>query len=413
MQPLAIAVLSGLTPDGIETEFYDECVEDIPQEIETDLVAISAHTFSARRAYQLAQQFRKRGITVVLGGYHPSACPEEALMYADAVVQGPAEGVWGQLVQDAATGRLAKIYRQETPFPLSGIRYDRRLFQGKKYTNLVPIEFGRGCTCACEFCSVTTFSRGYLTRPIDEVLAELEQADNRRVLFVDDNLCSDRDRARQLFEALEGMRIQWGCQVRSDIATDTSLLALMARSGCRMVMIGFESLQHENLLQMKKGPYCRVDAYPAAIQKIRDHGMMIYGSFIFGYDGDTKEIFSKTVDFALEHHFALANFNTLNPMPGTRLYRRLLSEGRLLEGRWWLNEHYHYGEVMFIPRQLSPAELKYGCLKARQAFFRYSSIVKRLFDFSTNCSSVANASLFLAANLIARKECMRKMKRIV
>lgn len=413
MQPLSIAVLSGLTPCDVDREFYDECVEEIPTDIETGLAAISAHTFSALRAYRIADAFRRRGIPVVLGGYHPSACPREALGHADSVVVGPAEGVWEKVVADVRAGGLAKIYRSRGPLSLSGVRYDRTIFRGKKYTPLFPVEFGRGCRFRCEFCSVSAFhGHMHAVRALEDVLEDVRAADPRRVLFVDDNIFADRVNAGRLFEALEGAKVQWGCQISIDVAGDASLLERMARSGCRMVLIGFESLLDDNLRQMKKGSHRSAADYRTAIEKLRDQGIMIYGSFVFGYDADSKDVFARTVDFALEHRFALANFNTLNPMPGTRLHQRLRAEGRLLEERWWLDEKYRYGEVMFVPRLLSPQELKEGCIWARREFFRYSSIAKRLLDPRANSSSLGHAGLFLVANLVARRECMAKMRRI-
>jgi len=413
MQPLAFAALSAETPADVETELFDECIEPVPLDLETDLVALSAHTFSARRAYQIADRFRNRGIPVVMGGYHPTFLPEEALEHADAVVVGPAEGQWRGVVEDAGKHRLQRIYRAKSVVPGDRLRYDCRIFQGKRYNPVFPVEFSRGCRFACEFCSVSAFNNfTFQTRPVDRVMEDIEKAGAERILIVDDNVFSHRQEAKRLFERLVPMRIKWGCQISIDVAKDDAMLALMAKSGCIFFLVGFESLRKGNLKQMKKGSNVSCEDCSGAIEKINDHGIMIYASFVFGYDFDTTDVFEETVAFSMKHKFALVNFNTLNPMPGTALYDRLKSEGRLIEERWWLHEKYKYGEVMFRPRQMTPQELKEGCIRARLAFSRYSSILRRAFHRKANSRNMGNLGLYLIANWITRKETRNKMDRI-
>ncbi|MCP5105033.1 MAG: B12-binding domain-containing radical SAM protein [bacterium] len=413
MHPLAISVLLGLTPGAEDVRVYDECVEDIPFDIETDLVAITAQTFTVRRAYEVADRFRKRGIPVVIGGYHPSFMPDEALLHADAVVIGGAEGVWQQVLEDVKNKRLAKIYRGSHSASLKGLKYCRDHFINKRYNKLFPVEFNRGCRFDCDFCSVSAFhGRTYRWRPIDEVTAEIAGGNARYVLLVDDNVFCDRNMTMEFFKALEPLKIEWGCQISIDMARDEQMLRLMAKSGCAVVMIGLESLNNENLRQMKKGANLKNNDYVDVIEKIRSYGIMIYGSFVFGYDFDTVDVFERTVDFALENNFFLCNFNTLNPMPGTRLYGRLKQEGRLVKEDWWLDKKYQYGEVMFHPLKMTPGELKQGCIDGRTKFYKHSSMFKRLLDFKANCRSFSHLALFLAANVVARKEIIRKTKQI-
>jgi radical SAM superfamily enzyme YgiQ (UPF0313 family) len=413
MPPLAFAALRAHTPPGIQVEFFDECIEELPERPDTNLVALSVHTFAARRAYGLADRYRRQGIPVVLGGYHPTFRPEEALQRADAVVAGHAEGPWEKVLQDAARGTLGGIYRAEGPPDACTLRYDMHVFHGKKYHPLLPVEFSRGCRYACEFCSVSAFHpHGYTTRPHQAVLDDIRRTGARRVLFVDDNIFADREEARRLFEALVPLKIRWGCQVSLDITRQPEMLALMARSGCMLFLVGFESLNPANLKQMNKGSHVSVREYESAIRKIREHGIMIYASFVFGYDADTSAIFQRTLDFALHHRFVIANFNTLNPMPGTRLYHRLHAEGRLLERTWWLQEKYKYGEVMFRPAGMTPDQLRKGCIRVRMEFSRPAGILRRALDRKANARNWQNLSLFLLANRVTRKEYKRKMKRI-
>lgn len=413
IQPLAFAILSAQTPDSVATELYDECIETIPDDLETDLVALSVHTFSARRSYQIADHFRQRRVPVVMGGYHPTFLPHEALQHADAVVVGPAEGQWPRLVQDAQKKRLRRIYRTATNVPTADFKYDRKIFRGKRYNPLFPVEFSRGCKFACEFCSVSAFNDfTYQTRPVDRVVEEIEGAGVKRIVIVDDNLFSDKREAGRLFESLVPLGIKWGCQISLDVARDEALLDLLARSGCVFFLIGLESLRGKNLKQMKKGSHLSQEDGSNAVERIRDHGIMIYASFVFGYDHDTVDVFEETVDFSLKHKFALVNFNTLNPMPGTKLYDRLRSEGRLLSSTWWLHEKYKYGEVTFHPRRMSPRQLKEGCIWARFAFTRYASIFRRALDRKANGRNLGNLALYLFANWITRKEYKSKMDRI-
>lgn len=411
--PLSLSLLAGMTPPDVEVELFDECIEEIPIDIETDIAAITVQTFTARRAYQIADSLRQSGTRVVMGGFHPSFMQQEALQHSDCVVAGEAEGVWERVVSDAMHGRLEKIYKQHEPVPLGGVQYDRHIFRGKKYAPVFPVEFSRGCKYSCEFCSTSAFYRGTCkSRPVKEVVEEIEKIDGKTILFVDDNMFADRQRARELMEALIPLKKRWGCQISIDVAKNDHLLDLMQKSGCVTALIGFESFRKENLRQMKKQANLAVIDYATAIKKIKGRGIMIYGSFIFGYDHDDLETFDACVDFALQHKLFLANFNTLNPMPGTGLFDRLKSHGRLIDERWWLRDKFKYGEVMFKPANMAPQHLKQGANRARVKFNSYMEILKRMLDFRANCRNAFNLFIFLTGNLIASREIRRKMRRI-
>jgi radical SAM superfamily enzyme YgiQ (UPF0313 family) len=411
IQPLELAVLLGLTPPDVEVELLDERVEELPAELTTDLAAITVQTFTARRAYQLADVLRARGVRVVLGGYHPTARPDEARAHADAVVVGEAEHIWPQVIRDAQHGVLQPFYRQDAPSTLEGVRYDRRHFASKRYSRIVPVEFNRGCHFRCDFCSVTSFHHGaFRTRPVADVIHDLEETRARTALIVDDNLLNDRERTRALLEALVPLRLRWGCQISLDVARDEALLDLMAKSGCVAALVGLESLSVDNLRQMRKAN--RPSTVLRDIGRLRDRGIMVYASFVFGYDFDTPDIFDRTVDFALENRFFLANFNTLSPMPATPLHERLRREGRLFRDDWWLDARFPYGEVAFRPARMSAEELTLGCLRARRRFFAASSIARRLLDARANCRSPAHLLLYLGTNLVARRELRLKMREV-
>lgn len=412
MAPLAFAVLKALTPPGVRTELFDERVEPVPLDRPTELAALSVETYTARRSYQIADHYRRRGVPVVMGGHHPSLLPEEALEHADAVVIGDAEGVWPQVVDDAANGRLQRVYRQAHPPVFGEIEPDRSIFDQKRYVGLTLVQSGRGCRFHCEFCSVHAFyGRSLRVRPAAEVVAELRRVGGRDVFFVDDNLFYDTDSAVRLFEAITPLKLRWSCQISLDVVRDPALVRLMARSGCTIALIGLESLKPENLRQMGKGWSRRLGDPAAAIRAFQSAGIMVYGTFVFGYDGDTTESFAETVRFALDNRLFLANFNPLTPTPGAALFDRLRREGRLLHERWWLDPEYRYGQACFRPRGMSAGELTAGCYRARSAFYSRSSIVSRLAGSRSMLQHPRRTALYLAANLISRREVHRKQGR--
>ncbi len=409
MQPLVFAILAGLTPPEIETVLYDELVEPIPLDDETDLVALSVDTFASKRAYQIASHFRRRRIPVVMGGYHPTFLPDEALQYADAVVIGDAEGIWRHIVADAQLGKLQRIYQQKEAPCLAGIRFDRRIFKGKRYHPLYPVQQSRGCRFACDFCSIHAFyGSRHRQRPVHEVVEEIECLHRKHIIFIDDNIFLDIPRTREFFRALIPLRIHWTCQVSIDIANDHELLDLMQKSGCIMALIGFESLDKRNLQQMRKACNLKDGIYETAIRKFQDRGIMILGAFVFGYDYDTVDSFEISLEFALRSKFFLANFNLLIPTPGTRLYQQLQRDGRFIYERWWLHPEYRYGQAIFHPRGMTAEELTEGCFRARYEFHRYRSILQRACDLRANCRNPHRLGLFLAANFISKKEILRK-----
>ena len=383
MEPLPPALIAGLTPPDVEVRFYDDRMEVVPYDEPTDLVALSVETYTAKRAYQIATEYRRRGVPVVMGGFHASLCPEEVARYAETVVVGEAETLWPRVLDDYRHGTPQKIYRQEGRPALAGVRPDRRIFQGKRYLSVGLVEAGRGCHFRCEFCAVqTVFDARQTRRPADEVVSEIAQLrEGRRLLFfVDDNITSNLAAAKELFRALIPLRIRWVSQTSINAAHDEELLALMAQSGCQGVLIGFESLDPDNLRLMNKSFNTMRGGYEVALANLRRFGIRLYGTFVFGYDKDTPESFPRAVDFARRHGFYIAAFNHLTPFPGTPLYHRLQAEGRLLHEAWWLDESYRYNQVPFRPVGMEAEEIERGCVAARRAFYSWPSILGRSVD---------------------------------
>jgi len=411
MPPLAMGILAARSP-GHQVRFFDDKVEAIPHDLDADLVALSVETFTARRAYQIADGFRQNGIPVVMGGYHPTFLPEEALLHSDAVVCGDAEGVWETLLDDLSKGFLRRIYRGDNRRALDDMKIDRSIFAGKRYAPIELAQYGRGCRFVCDFCSIHEFYGVQVrTRPAEHLRAELEGLNRRRLLFfVDDNLFSTEAHLDSLLRALAPLRRPWSCQISIDVARDRMLLDRLAEAGCRYVLIGFESLEAENLKQMRK-PWNRVAGeYRQVVAELHTRGIGVYGTFVFGYDHDTPDSIRRSLDFAIESRLEIANFNPLTPTPGSSLYKRLHVEKRLISPRWWLDPDYRYGGPIFSPRLMTAAQLAAGCFEAKRAFYAWSSIARRVLA-NDNRSPWFSMGMTTIANLISRREVYRKQGR--
>ena len=410
MEPLGLGVLAGLTPPGIDVELVDDRIDRLDYDEPTDLVAITVEAFTARRAYEIAAEYRSRRVPVVLGGMHPTLIPEEAA--EDAVVVGDAERVWGEVVADAHERRLRPRYdgRLDTP-QAGGIRPRRDLYAGKGYLPLSLLQFGRGCRFRCEFCAVTTyFAHEHRTRPPDEVVAEIAADRLRNLFFVDDNLIADIPAAKALLRALIPLRVRWVSQASLDQVDDPELMDLFVESGCLGNVIGFESLDPANLRQMRKGAnLAGFDRYARAVAVLRDRGLQTWAAFALGYDHETVESVGATVEWAIENRFTFAAFNVLMPYPGTPLYARLAAEGRLLyDGRWWLHPDYRFNSAAFRPARMTADQLTEAAWACRRRWSSAGSIVRRALDPRTNLRSPLRFAVYCAYNPLYRRESWKR-----
>lgn len=410
MTPLVFAILRARTPADIATTLIDERIEPIVM-APTDLIAITVETFTARRAYQIAAMYRARGVPVVMGGHHPSMVPDESLRHADAVVVGDAEGVWEQIIEDAGNGALKPRYRgAQGRAPEDRVVFDRSIFANKKYAPISLVQVGRGCRFACDFCSIHAFYGAHREqRPPGDVAAEIQALPSRQMIFfVDDNLLWRRDRFEDLMRALIPLNRRWSCQITIDVARDDSLLDLMAQAGCALVLIGFESLDRGNLRQMHKNWNGVSGGYGDVIKRLHARNIMIYGTFVFGYDADTPAAFEAAAAFAQANTMAIANFNPLTPMPGTGLYDRLKANGELLRPNWWIDRDYRYGDAIFAPKGMSAGQLRDGPMRARRAFYSWRSIASRALRGVSLWRNPRSIGLMILANWISRREILRK-----
>lgn len=396
--PLSLLQVAALTPPDVRVTLVDEAVQDVDLSASPDLVGITAFTSSAPRAYEISSAFRARGIPVVLGGMHASACPEEALGYCDSVVVGEAEGKWQRLLADAAAGRLQRVYRS-TDYPdLHTIPVPRRdLVRRRDY--LVPdtVQATRGCAHNCSFCSVSTFfGRRIRSRPVEHVAREVASLPGRYVVFVDDNIMTMPSYARQLFERLAGTGKKWMGQASTAVLQNADLSRLAARSGCQALFVGLETLSDAALKQVNKG-FNVVDNFRHIIGRLHDVGIGVIGAFMFGFDGEDDSVFERTAEFADRAKIDVPQYSILTPLPGTPLYAQMAAEGRIIDRDW---SHYDGGHVVFSPRGTTPERLADGLRQAFRHSYSFLDIFRRLLGVSRRLPTM------LAVNLAFRRRAL-------
>ncbi len=414
MEPLEFAILNAYTPVHHTREFYDERIEDIPMEINPDLVAINVETFSAARAYHWAKHFGARGCTVVFGGFHATALPDEVLEYGHSVVIGNAETQWPVLLADLENNALKPKYIKTPQGGELHTRFDRSIFKGKKYNYVIPVQWGRGCKHNCGFCSIQSFFQGTLAmRPLSDVIQEIRMLPTKTLFMVDDNLFYSPQKLKDFCTAIKPMKRKWGCQISADVARHPELVTIMAQSGCILAFIGIESLDSDTLKSANKSWNMHNNNVVNAIKLFKRNGIMLYGSFIFGFEKDTIELFDQTVDFAIRHKFFIANFNLLYPMPGTQLYFQLRDANQLTDNFWWKAPGFQYGYPMVRPSHMTTEEFGDGVFNAKKKFISWRSILYRLTDRRTHLSSLLNFFLYLTGNIINRREIYKKQFQVL
>jgi len=376
LPPLGLATVAALTPPDIQVSLTDENVTVIDFQKQIDLVGITALTITAKRAYEIADTFRAKGVKVVLGGIHPSILPEEASQHADAVVIGEAEGIWPNLIEDFKANKLQKIYQQHQRPSMLNLPIPRRdLFVKGAYLLRNTISTTRGCPYSCSFCTVTSFfGHTYRCRPVEEIIKEIETLNHKKlIVFVDDNIVGNPKFAKELFQALIPYKIKWVGQASVTVANDDELLKLAAASGCIDLFIGFESLSPANLAAVGK-KINTVDEYENVIRKIHSYGIAIHGFFMFGFDEDDEDTFKRTVRFAKKMRLESAQFDVLTPYPGTKLHETLDKAGRIVTKDW---SQYGY-DLMFELKSMSRDMLQNGRTRAWREFYSLPSIWRRI-----------------------------------
>ena len=407
-EPLAMGVLAALTPENWEVVFFDDRVEKIDYNQSADLVGISLETYTAKRGYQIAEKFRSKNIPVIFGGYHATLCPEEALEHADAICLGEAEGIWGNILNDVVAGKLQMRYKAASPCDLKDLKIRRDIFKGKNYMPLSLIETSRGCPMKCSFCSIAAFYKStYRQRPPEDVVREIREARHKYIFFVDDNFAGNKEGTKELCRAVKPLGCKWITQCGISGLKDPELVRLMAESGCLGLLIGFESLNPANLRAMNKSAN-KAEEYTEVLENLRNNGIFVYGTFMFGYPDDTPDSFDLSVGFAMREKMFIAAFNHLVAFPGTPLYRELKENGELLSEHWWLDDDFYFGQSPVKPQRMTSRELELNCLRARRRFFSIGAILKRAIDFRCNCSSFKNLWRYLSVNALLHREISSK-----
>ncbi len=405
---LSLPVIAAYTPHTWDVQLVDEAVQTIDFDQPCDLVGISVMTCYAPRAYELALEFRKRGKTVVLGGVHPTYCPEEALQYCDTIVCGEAEDLWPHVMADFEAGEMKRIYRMEQFPALDHYRAPQiQLLSPDAYMTRHCTFTTRGCHFDCEFCSVSPFN-GKTTRrrPVPEVIEEMKRVkewiraevvermtkgslreavaiaakiwvgleEGSIVAFVDDLHNSHRAYCRELWQAMKPLNIKWGCQSTLFLGDDQEMVKLAADSGCVSVFVGMESISEHSLVETKKG-FNQVRKFEDQIKMFHDHGIMVNPGMVFGFDNDDESVFETTLNFLIRNRVELAYFNILTPLPGTALHERYTREGRIFDRDWAKYDGKH---VVFHPKRMTSEQLQEGFFWVNHQFYSLGSIWNRL-----------------------------------
>lgn len=388
--PLGLGVIASLTPQDWDIEIQDENFDNF-QFRQADLVGLTAFTPSAYRAYQIAKEYRERGIPTVIGGIHASMVPDEAANYADVVVTGEAESVWPTLIKDFESGRMKNRYQGELleckdwPIPRHDLFHKGYVFDS--------ILTSRGCPMKCNYCSVTLFNGyKYRLRPIDEVIEELKGINKKFLHIIDNNIIGydkkSEERALELFERIiqSNLKFDWISQASINFAENDEVLRLAARSGCRSIFIGFEAEHKDQLVELNKGTnfknapddFAGAKKYKDVIKKINKHKIAVHGGFMMGMDTDDLSSIQRRQDFIINSRVNIMSCTAMSPMPGTVLYNKMKEEGRLIRTNYpedW--QRYDFCEVVFKPKNMTPGELEAATQGTLKRFFSLKNILIR------------------------------------
>jgi radical SAM superfamily enzyme YgiQ (UPF0313 family) len=387
---ITLPYLKALTPPEHQVTFVDEIMQDVDVNSDADLIGLTAMGPQIARAYDLADYFRSRGKKVVMGGSWVSLNPQQALAHCDAIVKGEAEYVWKELLDDFGAGRNQVIYQANkwhnmvampsfdyTTLPL----YRPDLFKKSAFYRMYfhwPVLASRGCPHPCEYCTVQTYyERTFRSRPVDEVIADLEtikRLGGKRVLILDDNPIGNVKYAKELFKAMIPLKMEWASQMTINIARNEELLDLAAKSGCRSLSIGLESVSQDNLETIDKG-FNKAPRFEDDLAKIRAKGIQVIALMMVGLDGDDTTSFQKTLDFLVENKLTFLKLFTPCPYPGTKYYDDMEKSGRILTKKW---NQYDYGSPLIQPTNMTPKQMMEGFNYVYNNFYSLKNIWRRM-----------------------------------
>lgn len=389
--PLTMTTLAGLLSDfNVEIKIIDGSIDKVPLDFEADLVGISIITGTARNGYNIADKFRKRGIKVVIGGIHATIMPNEALEHADSIVIGMAERTWPRLVQDFIDGNMKKIYSdpesEETDMLLNVLPPRTDLLKKSGYMIPNTVQATRGCKHTCDFCTVPVVWPKYFKRPVADVIRDIKLMPGKYIAFNDVSLNEDPEYAKELFRAMIPLNKKWGGLATTLVANDLEMLELMRKSGCIYLLLGYESVSQQILGEIYKG-FNKEKDYKFVTDCLHSYGISVQGCFVFGFDEDDLDVFAKTVQRVNELKVDIPRYSIYTPYPGTRLFKRIQQEGRIISYNW---NDYDTMHVVYRPIQMTPEQLFNGFKWAYKETFKISSIFSRAMYQKIGARTVVN-----------------------
>jgi len=380
---LTLSLIAGMTPPGHEVKIVEEVYnQKIDYDEDVDLVGISIMTQTCIRGYEIANEFRKRGRTVIFGGIHASTRPYEAILYCDSVVMGEAEGLWENIIKDVENDRLKKFYKLDSYPDLQNHVYPRRdlikCSSGK--FSIAPVETTRGCPYNCDFCTVSRyFGTKQRHKPIPSIIKDAEMCNEKYLFFLDDNITGNKKYAKKLFAELIHLNKIWVGQASINLSKDPELMKLAYKSGCRALLVGFESIT-ESGINLYRKTLKTMDENIAAVKMLRNNGIMTMASLVFGLDTDTEEVFDLSHEFLTKAQVAFFQACILTPYPGTPVFENLKNEGRILTDDW---RKYDATKVLISPKNITPEKLLNGYQRLRKTMYSGRSVLQRAFP---NCT---------------------------
>jgi radical SAM superfamily enzyme YgiQ (UPF0313 family) len=399
---LTLSLIAGMTPEKHEVTISEEVHNDkIDFDQEVDVVGITIMTQTAIRGYEIANEFKKRDKIVVFGGIHASVLPKEAILYGDSVVIGEAEnGLWERVLDDIEASRLQEFYKLDKYPELNKYIIPRRdlIRTSAGKFGIAPVETSRGCPYKCDFCTVpNSFGSKQRHKSIDLIIKDIESIQEKAIFFLDDNITISKKFAKELFERMIPLNKTWVGQASINIVNDKELMRLARRSGCKGLLIGFESMTESGICKYKK-TFSTFNENVNAVKTLQDNGIMTMASFVFGLDDDNPNVFENTYNFIQKAKPAFLQACALTPYPGTAVYDRMKQENRILTDDW---RQFDAKKVIILPKNMTSEELQYGYTKIKDQTYNYKSIISR--SFPHIFSGVTESVLYFSLNIGARK----------
>ncbi|MCX7876806.1 MAG: B12-binding domain-containing radical SAM protein [Melioribacteraceae bacterium] len=374
---LSLVTIATLTPEPHEVYIEDENIKPINFSDSPDLVGITVNVDTTYRAIEISNQYRNKGSKVIFGGIHASANYESLQNYCDSICVGEAENLWPEIINDFISGNLKKNYSNSSPPDLSLVPIPNWNYISKKdylYNNIIVTS--RGCPYKCEFCynSCEYVFNKFRTKPINNILVEINRLNTKQVMFIDDNLLGNIKWYNEFLDSLLPLNLIWHGAVSANIVEYPELIYKTAKSGCKSLFIGFESINEDSIKSASKEQN-KIDKYELLINLLHENNIMVNASLVFGFDFDTKDIFSKTLDWLIRNKIETMTSHILTPYPGTKLYKKLLNENRIID---FDLRKYNTSNVVFNPKNMTADELKEGYLDMYKEFYSIKNIIKRL-----------------------------------